>query len=124
MGVGAIYYNTGSLSSTNIEISTVRINNYICTILSLQSAILPLPTVLNGLMMNGVLGQVYPQLQDQLLLLFETVDAPNCRVTATVHVQYMHVQYMYIHVLYRCTCTYCTRLYVHTVHVYMHVHTL
>lgn len=66
----------------------ITTNNIEC-LPSLQSTVLPLPTVLNGLMMNGVLGLVFRQLQDQLLPLFETVDAPNCRV---IGLQYVHVQ--------------------------------
>ncbi len=48
---------------------------------SLQSSLVALPSVLNGLVMNGVLGLVCPSLVSSLLPVFERVDAPTCRVS-------------------------------------------
>lgn len=49
--------------------------------------------VLQNIMMNGVVGTVFPALQDDLVQMFEVVDAPNHRVK--IHVVTFGAQISY-----------------------------
>ena len=80
-GLGHVQNSKSTSNAESIEACLEKcLHGHLLSALSIQSALVPLPTVMNGLMMNGVLGLVCPSLLDRLLPGFERVDAPSCRV--------------------------------------------